>query len=64
MKSKEFLKLLQISRPTLTKYVKKGWIKTQTLPNGHYNYNDDDVYKMMMGGVERKTYILRQGFYT
>lgn len=57
MKSKEVLKLLQISRPTLTKYVKKGWIKTETFPNGHYNYNDDDVYKIMMGGIERKTYI-------
>lgn len=57
MKAKEVLKMLQISRPTLSKYVKEGWIRTETLPNGHYEYNDDDVYKFMMGGVERKTYL-------
>ncbi|NFQ99333.1 IS607 family transposase, partial [Clostridium botulinum] len=32
MKSKEVLELLQITRPTLTKYVKEGIIRTITLP--------------------------------
>lgn len=31
MKSKDVLRLLQISRPTLTKYVKQNIIKTTTL---------------------------------
>jgi len=31
MKSKEVLELLQITRPTLTKYVKEGLIKLITL---------------------------------
>lgn len=38
MKSKEGLELLQITRPTLTKYVKEGLIKTITFPNGRYDY--------------------------
>ncbi|NFF71498.1 IS607 family transposase, partial [Clostridium botulinum] len=39
MKSKEVLELLQITRPTLTKYVKEGIIRTITLPNGRYDYS-------------------------
>lgn len=57
MKSKEVLELLQITRPTLTKYVKEGLIKTTTLPNGRYDYDLESVYKLFNKGVERKTYI-------
>ena len=57
MKSKEVLELLQITRPTLTKYVKNGLIKTVTLPNGKYDYDKESVYKLFNKGVERKTYI-------
>lgn len=57
MKAKEVLELLQISRPTLTKYVKEGLIKVNTLPNGRYDYDKDSVYKLFNKGVERKTYI-------
>ena len=57
MKSKEVLELLQITRPTLTKYVKTGLIKTITLPNGRYDYNKDSVYKIFNKGVDRKTYL-------
>ncbi len=57
MKSKEVLELLQITRPTLTKYVKKGLIKVNILPNGRYDYDKDSVYKLFNKGVERKTYI-------
>lgn len=57
MKSKEVLELLQITRPTLTKYVKEGWIRVNVLPNGRYDYVDEDVYKLFNKGVERKTYI-------
>lgn len=57
MKSKEVLELLQITRPTITKYVKEGLIKVNILPNGRYNYDKDSVYKLFNKGVERKTYI-------
>lgn len=57
MKSKEVLELLQITRPTLTKYVKEGTIKVDTLPNGRYDYNKESVYKLFNKGVDRKTYL-------
>ena len=57
MKSKEVLELLQITRPTLTKYVKEGTIKTTTLSNGRYDYDKDSVYKLFIKGIDRKTYL-------
>lgn len=57
MKSKEVLELLQITRPTLTKYVKEGIIKIEVLPNGRYDYDKESVYKLFNKGVDRKTYI-------
>ncbi len=45
MKAKEVLKLLKISRPTLTKYVKEGKIRVTVMSNGFYDYNEEDVYK-------------------
>lgn len=57
MKSKEVLELLQITRPTLTKYVKEGLIKTIILPNGRYDYDKESVYKLFNKGVDRKTYL-------
>lgn len=47
MKCKEVLNLLRITRQTLSKYVKQGIIKVKTLPNGYYNYNDEDVYNLI-----------------
>ncbi len=57
MKSREVLELLQITRPTLTKYVKNGSIKTITLPNGRYEYDDESVFRIFNKGVQRKTLI-------
>lgn len=57
MKSSEVLELLQITRPTLTKYVKEELIKVNVLPNGRYNYDKDSVYKLFNKGVDRKTYL-------
>jgi len=37
MKSNKILNLLQISRPTLIKYVKEGLIKTIVKNNGQYD---------------------------
>lgn len=57
MKSKEVLELLQITRPTLTKYVQNGTIKIEVMPNGRYDYDKDSVYKLFNKGVDRKTYV-------
>ena len=57
MKAKEVLRLLRISRQTLTKYVKDGLIKAETLPNGRYEYNEKSVYKFLNKDLKRKSYI-------
>ena len=57
MKSSKVLNLLQISRPTLTSYVKKGLIKVTIKPNGQYEYAEDSVYKFLNKDVKRKTVI-------
>ena len=57
MKANEVLKLLRITRQTLTKYVKNGTIKVKVLPNGRYDYDEDSVYSLLFDGIERKTYI-------
>lgn len=57
MKSCDVLRTLGITRQTLTKYVKKGIIRTTILPNGRYDYNEEDVYKFLNKDVKRKTYI-------
>ena len=45
MKAKEVLKLLKVTRPTLTSYVKNGKVLVNKLPNGYYDYDEDSVYK-------------------
>ncbi len=57
MKSKDVLNLLRITRQTLTRYVKNGTIRTSLQPNKYYNYNDDDVYKLLNKNIKRKTVI-------
>ena len=47
MKSKEVLRLLKVSRITLSSYVRKGIIKATLLPNGFYDYHDDSVYSFL-----------------
>ena len=46
MKSKEVLKVLRVTRPTLTKYVQTGLIKAKLLPNGFYDYDEDSVLRL------------------
>ena len=57
MKSKEVLNLLRISRQTLTRYVSKGTIRVEVQPNKYYNYNDEDVYKILNKDIKRKIVI-------
>jgi putative resolvase len=47
MKSKDMLRLLKITRPTLTKYIKDGWITGTKNKNGFYDYDDDSVYNFL-----------------
>ena len=56
MKGKKVLKLLQITRPPLCSYVKKGIIKTKRLPNGYYEYDEESVYKLL--GVDRRDVVV------
>ena len=57
MTAKEVLRILQITRPTLTKYVKEEKIKVIVKGNGRYDYDADSVYKMLNKEIERKTYL-------
>ena len=57
MTAQEVLRILQITRPTLTKYVKENKIKVTVKGNGRYDYDADSVYKMLNKDIERKTYI-------
>lgn len=47
MKAKKVLRLLQITRPTLSKYVKAGKIKVKRMPGKYYDYDPESVYKLM-----------------
>jgi len=57
MLAKDVIRVLGITRPTLTKYVKTGVIRVNTLPNKRYDYNEEDVYKFLNKDVKRKTFI-------
>ena len=57
MNTKNVLRLLKITRPTLTKYVKTGVIRVNVLPNKRYEYNDEDVYKFLNKDMKRKTVV-------
>lgn len=47
MKTKEALKILGVSRPTLLKYVKQGLIKIDATINGQHFYNEESVYNLI-----------------
>lgn len=57
MKSKDVLRLLNITRPTLTKYVKDGTVKTINQINGQYTYDDESVFKLLNKNNPRKNVI-------
>ncbi|ATZ80992.1 putative site-specific integrase-resolvase [Bodo saltans virus] len=44
MRSKDVLKILNVTRVTLTTYVKTGKIKVTKLANGYYDYDDKSIY--------------------
>lgn len=57
MKAKEVLKLLKITRPTLTKYIRVGILKGRLLPNKQYDYNEESVYSFLNKDVPRQAII-------
>ena len=57
MKANRVLNLLQISRKTLHVYTRDGRIRYMVMPNRMYNYNEEDVYKILNKDVKRKTVI-------
>ena len=57
MRSKEVLKILKVTRPTLTSYVKNGEIRAVLQPNNFYEYNEDDVLKLAGLSTSRKAVI-------
>ena len=57
MKAKDVLKILNITRQTLCKYVKIGLINVKKLPNGQYDYNKNDIYKLINKNIERENVI-------
>ncbi len=57
MKAKDVLRVLRITRPTLTKYVRNGTIKVSILPNGRYDYDEHSVYGFFNKTMPRGTVI-------
>jgi putative resolvase len=55
--SKEVLNLLQISRKTIHVYAMNCRIRYIVMPNKFYDYNEEDVYKILNRDVKRKTVI-------
>ena len=52
MKAKEVLNLLNITRPTLCSYVKKGIIKATKVEGSYYQYDKDSVLKLL--GIKKQ----------
>jgi len=57
MKAKEVKKILNISAPTLSRYVKIGLIRANKINPYHYEYLEEDVYKMIGIKKEKKNKI-------
>lgn len=53
MKAKEVLSTLNISRSTLMRYRRKGYIRAKALPNGHFDFDSDDVFALKLKGKKR-----------
>lgn len=46
MKANKVLKILQINRVTLYRYIKSGKLKANKKNSGQYEYDDEDVYRL------------------
>lgn len=57
MKASKVLKLLQITRQTLCRYVKDGKITGKRLPNGYFDYDENSVYAVLDKNLHREAVI-------
>ncbi len=48
MKAREVMEILRISRSTLRNLRKEGILKARRLPNGHYDFDPESVYKYLL----------------
>lgn len=53
MTAKEVRKILHISQPTLSKYVKEGKLDVIKINPYHYIYNEEDVYRLIGKKVKK-----------
>ncbi len=54
MKSSDACKLLQITKPILYKYKENGFIKTNRLPKGYWDFDEESVYSFFNRDIPRK----------
>lgn len=54
MKAKEVMKILGITRTSLHNYISRGWLRYEVMPNGYYNYSEDDVYAFIGNKKQKK----------
>tara|TARA_B100000963_G_scaffold5095_1_gene3848 strand:+ start:747 stop:1352 length:606 start_codon:yes stop_codon:yes gene_type:complete len=54
MTKKQALEVIGCHSTTLKRYIQKGYIRVTKLPNGRYNYYEDDVYTMVGKRLNRE----------
>lgn len=54
MKAGRVLELLQISRPTLKRYREHGYLRAVERPSKQFDYNTDDVFRMMNKNLKHR----------
>jgi len=54
MTKRQALDIIGCHSSTLKRYVTRGWVRVTKLPNGRYNYFEDDVYKMVGRRLSRE----------
>lgn len=57
MKRDKVMSVLNISPSTVNRWLKEGKLQGKKLPSGHWDYDDDIVYKIANGNDNRKTII-------
>lgn len=53
MQSKDVLRLLNVTRQTLSKYIKSGKIRAELQHNRQFDYNEEDVFALANKGKQR-----------
>ena len=62
MRAQEVMKYLKISRRTLARYVKDGYIKYYELPSGQYRYIAESVYALGQSNIIDELQIALKAF--